>query len=111
MNERDRLLRFYDESVLLKYRESPKLFKVEEEADPPGGSVCNSTDAAWYAVDFGYRQLKDGNKCIGTTRHAICKLPESEQSYWSLHELQNLEFAENDPEFDRWAGTHLRGEW
>lgn len=60
---------------------------------------------------YGKRRLKGGNTAIAVIVKDLSSLSYQEQQYWASYELTNIEFAEEDREYEQYVRMMFNGEW
>lgn len=120
IKECEKLLLPFHRTVLCHYRVSPDLYCLEE--DDMGGCLKTIHDGEseaghdqparpWFQVRFGFRRLKDGRVCVVAFGPDVEKLPDQDRLIWRGHLIENPQFTESDPAFERWATRNLNGSW
>ena len=120
IKECEKLLLPFHRTVLCHYRVSPDLYCLEE--DDMGGCLKTIHDGEseaghdqpsrpWFQVRFGFRRLKDGRVCVAAFGPDVEKLPDQDRLIWHGHLIENPQFTESDPAFERWAERYLNGSW
>ena len=115
----DRLLAYFQRTVLCRYRASPDLFQLQE--DDMGGELAVTPQEeredvgplrpAYFRVRFGFRRLDDGRVVVAAFRPDLESLPESENGAWAADYIEAPSFRSKDSAFERWKARNLEGAW
>lgn len=119
-NDYENYLLYFNRSVLNYYRDNSHVYKVIE--DEIGGEIRISSN--WKEEDsdkypyietiFGFRRLKNGEKCIVIFKHSFLFLKDtSEKDFrrWNGNIINERQFKEKDDCFNRWVKRYFLGSW
>jgi len=119
-NDYEKYLLYFDRSVLNYYRDNSHAYKVIE--DEIGGEIRislnwkeeDSDKYPYIEIIFGFRRLKNGEKCIVIFKHSFLFLKDnSEKDFrrWNGYIINERQFKEKDDCFKRWLNRYFLGSW
>lgn len=123
LHKGDSQIKFYyfNQEVLQKYINHPEVYEVANSVI--GGNIHQRYDylktldeeeinrVMFPGIRFGKRKLEDGSVAITVIVHDLSELPKQEQKYWNSFEIENPEFCEDDPDFERFFRRDFGGEF
>jgi hypothetical protein len=100
---------YFRSEVLRKYLDHPEIYDVDNTVASGSIHLCSSYLSNLSREDleriefgllrFGKRLLSDGNETVSVIMHDLAELPIDEQRYWHSYEIDQPEFASQDPDF------------